>query len=783
MNRYLFVAEKPSVMKTVQTVYLKHKSEIDAAVNGTIFFSALVGHVGRWAWPKEYQEWSGKWNEIPLPIIPEEWKIKVNPSTRDVFNRIIETYNKQKCNAVIVGTDSDIEGNGIFYFLERLAGWEKIKALRFFEQTMTEEDIRNSFLHLTDFRTYPRDVNMTKSRLVRSQSDWKYGMNLTVRASIMAGATLRIGRVKAPTLKMVYDNCKAIDEFKPKTSYCVQADFANGMSGIYVNPDDKKDILFDDIQSAKSFIQSLHYDKGTVKSVDKKQVKTNPPHLFKLSDLQGEAGPAFGYGPDDVLKILQSLYENHKLISYPRTDGRFISTSKAKELPRILQAISNVDELKPYIDKIPSEEIAGISRKTAYVNDEEVKKASHDALLPTTTKPDLKKLTVEERNIYLMVCKRLISIFYPPLIEEKTVVITDVGGALFKSTGTMVADKGWTLVVPKKKNGTELPYLRKGDLLDVRRIAPKERTTTPPKRLTTSALILMMENIANYLQEKEYKSIMKEASGIGTPSSRAAIINDLITSGYMTTKKNSIYITDVGKQYIENLEGIDIINPELTAELELLLKKIRQGEESPELVMKKMDDSMFHMMDQMQNIKQIKREAKLFPYKCPTCGSSMRDSEKGIFCTNESCGLAIWKKIAGKTLPQTALKELCTKGITGTIKGFKSKNGNSFDARIKIEGNKLAYNFDSELICPACGKPLHKMDWGYGCTGYRDGCSFAISNTFGGKIFTDSEIKKLLSGKTIGPFEGLVSSKGKSFNASLHLELVEGKYKIIPKFK
>ena len=257
-------------------------------------------------------------------------------------------------------------------------------------------------------------------------------------------------------MKMVYDNSMAIDNFVPKTSYLIVADYKEGFDGTYIADEDGKPIQFEKESDALRFISTIKGNTGVVKDVSKKIVKTNAPQLYKLSDLQAEAGSKYGLSPTEVLNIIQSLYEK-KYMSYPRTDGRYISTEKAKELPEVLAAIATFPEMTQLVNNIPEQEVKNIINKKNYVNDKEVEKKSHDALLPTTVKPDFSKLSVSEKNIYLMVAKRLVSIFYPPLTEEKTTVLVDIDGKTFKSNGTVISDPGWTTVVPKKKEGVVLP--------------------------------------------------------------------------------------------------------------------------------------------------------------------------------------------------------------------------------------------------------------------------------------------------------------------------------------
>ena len=785
MEKYLFIAEKPSLMRETRTVYNKYKNEIDSKIGGEIVFTALAGHVCGFALPDAYPEWNKPWKDIVLPMMPEDWKIGILKNKNQLYKDITDAFKNNNCTALIVATDADTEGNGIFYLLENRAGWTKKKALRFFiEKDLTEKSIKSAFLNMKDHRTNPRDVRMTECYLVRAHKDWLYGMNFSVKASVMSGVRMRIGRVKAPVMKMVYDNSMAIDNFVPKTSYLVVADYKEGFDGTYITDEDGKPVQFEKESDALRFISSIKGNKGIVKDVSKKTVKTSAPQLYKLSDLQAEAGSKYGLSPTEVLDLVQSLYEK-KYMSYPRTDGRYISTEKAKELPEVLAAIATFPEMTQLVNNIPEQEIKNIVNKKNYVNDKEVEKKSHDALLPTTVKPDFSKLSVSEKNIYLMVAKRLVSIFYPPLAEEKTVILVDVEGNTFKSNGTVVAEPGWTLVVPKKKEGVVLPVVNKGQVLSIDKLHTKERTTTPPKRLTLATLVTAMETIGNTFEEDEYKSIMKESSGIGTPSSRGKIIDDLIETQYIDVKKNALYISDLGKEYVEGLLGYDIIDPKMTAELEIQLKGIREGSTLAKDVSTLMDNHMFRMLAQMDSMKMFKTATaygnshnQTSEYKCPICGGGMTESEK--CCSCNSCDFKLWKIVAGKALNKTQVRDLLTRGETsGPVKGMLNSNKEKFDAKLKLEDGKIIFDFGSGLFCPECGSELRKMDWGYGCTGYTNGCKFSISNNYSGKRFSERDLVNLLNGKTIGPYEFTSHTKGTKFNAKISFVKEYDRYKMM----
>lgn len=792
MERFLFIAEKPSLMRAVQSTYMKHKKEINDAV-GEIDFVALAGHVCRLIEPSEYEDWNGKWKDIELPMIPKVFKIDAINDKKKIISDIKKRIKENGYDGIIVGTDADVEGNGIYYLLENHIGITKMKALRFFEQDQTDKAILKSFHSLTDFHSYPRDVNMTKSYLVRSHMDWLIGMNFTVGFSVKAGFTMKVGRVKAPTLKLVYDNSKAIDEFVPHTDYAISAIYADEsgkekFKGIYIG-EDGKEIRFETEKHAEVFSQTLG-NMAVVEKVEEKTVKKLAEQLYKLSDIQADAGKAYGLTPERVTDLVQSLYEK-KYVSYPRTSGRYISTEKAKEFPALLKAVAAFPDMGPYVKKITAADIKRVESDKRVVNDAEVKKASHDALLPTGVIPDLGKLTKDEYNICELIYKRLLALFLPPLTEKKTTVIADIDGHKFKSNGKVVVSKGWTELYKKKAEDNELPKLLKGDRLSIMRYEPVEKTTTPPARLTQPALIDAMDNIAKYIDDKELKAIMKAAKGIGMESSRASIIADLIKTGYMESKGKAmaLYITDMGKKYIENLKGFTIVEPSLTAEWESKMQDIREGTKEYEAVHEEMLNYVKDMVHEIESAK-IKKEAwktkSSTGLSCPLCRSPVMNGKYGYFCSgkNSGCTFSLQETVAGKKLTEKNLKDLCEKGRTSTIRGFKSKAGKSFEAALRLvvteeEGVKRAkteFVFDNPsseekktkktYICPNCGKRVINDKWAWKCSG---DCGFSLNYRIAGRDMKESELNDLIgSGKT-KKLSGFTSKAGKKFSASIVL--------------
>ena len=770
---YLFIAEKPSTMKVVKQVYEQSSRPL-----GSITFVALAGHVCGLMEPKEYRQWKGLyWNQIDLPMIPENFNVKaIKP---DIVNKLKEMIKTEGFDGIIVGTDSDVEGNGIYALLEKMLHLENIKTLRFYETDLTEKGIMDSFHNLTDFHKHPRDTGMTKAFWIRAKFDWLIGFNLSVAYSVKTNMLMRIGRVKAPTLKLVYDNCYAIDNHIKKTSYLPVICTENPMVTATLVDENKKDKMYELLEDARRFVDQLS-NKAVVREIECKTVKRPPQQLYKLSDIQVEAGQKYGYSPETTLNALQSLYEKHKVMSYPRTDGRYISSEKAKEFTSLLAPVAVVPGMEPFSRSITADMMEQVSKNKRFVNDNEVKKTSHDALIPTGKIPDFSKMSEEEKNICIMVYKRFLAIFLPDLVEEKKRVILDADNNLFLCRGSIVKERGFTAIFDTKIRQVNLPELVKGQSLTISQKGLHEVVSQPPKRFTQALLLDAMENIYKYMNDNDLKATMKEVKGIGQPSSRASIIQDLIKTGYIEEKGRGLYITESGKAYINYLQGHSIVDPSLSAQWEQHLQNIREGSEDYEGVYEKMLSYVHYTMQEIKekDIVPVKdshsQNRNVMDFHCPLCKHPMIKTKKGYGCSRyPECGFFIGE-IAHKKLSQAQAKELLEKGKTGQISGFTSKDGKKFSAKLALKDGRITFDFPdrssegkkTSLICPVCGSPLLKNEWGFRCS--QQGCQFGIGPICGRKL-TEDQAGELLCKERLGPLD-FKKKDGSHFDAVLVLE-------------
>lgn len=698
--KYLFIAEKADVMKKVEAVYKKHRVQIAGSI-GEIDFVALTGHVCRYLEPREYPSWQGqKWHEMNLPLVPDAFAVTEidNDFKKKKIGGVKTALKDTKYDGIIVGTDADTEGNGIYYLLCQKLKLQKYRTLRFYEESLTEREILKSLSSMTDFYKDPRDLQMTNAFLLRSRFDWLLGMNGTIAVTRKAGTLFKVGRVKAEVMNIVYENSSACDHFVPHSDYEVHAVYQDGFQGVMT--EGGKPVSFEKKEGAEQYIADNLDGKSRVKvvSIERKKVRTPPPQLYKLSTLQVDAGSKFNLSPQEVLDLVQALYEKG-FVSYPRTDGEYISTQKAKELPALVKAAEKVPELALFIQGFQKADLDRALGNKRFVNDEEVKKASHDALLPTAVKFDLCSLPPMEREIYILICRRLAAQFFKDLEEEKTTLDAEADGILFHSTGSAVTEPGWTTLIPKKSTADVIPRgLKKGDSLAVGCFTAHEKKASPPKRLTLATLVSAMEGISKFISDKALKKVFVQAKGIGTPATRGAIINDLITSGYIEAKgkNNLLYITDSGRDYIKALANLSIIRPEQAAEWESYFQAVKTGAmtlaEGEKLCFGYVYD-MITEVDRMPDPPRKAASGKDTGHKCPYCGKPVLDGKWSYHCEGYKADCNFSANKADGKFTEKHLEELLKKGKTKVIRKIvhSQKTGKDYDAAVVLQPKGSQY--------------------------------------------------------------------------------------------
>lgn len=737
---YLFIAEKPSLMREVQTCYKRHMKEIISRV-GKIDFIALAGHVCRNCEPTSYGSWSGNWDAIQYPMVPQQWKIEPVKGKVDLLARVREAAAEHE--GIIVGTDSDTEGYGIYYLLETYLGLQGKKTLRFMEHSLTDKEILESLLSMTDYHTDPVHARFTQSYLLRSRADWLFGMNATREATVHTGKLMTVGRVKTPTIKLVYDNSIAIENFRPETYYLVHAVY-DGFQGVLVGKDGKA-FRFTSREQCPELSKA-----GIVASVKSEEFETYAPKLYDLPSLQMDAGQMLGLTPKETLTALQALYEKHKSVSYPRTQCRYVSTERAKEFPVLLRAVSVFPELAAVL---PEAELKRAQNKRV-VNDGEVAKESHDALLPTSQIPDLSKMTEQEVQVLRLVYTKFLAQFLPPLVEKKTVYGIRHGNFLFRADGKIVESLGWRRLYGSPKDSV-LPDLKKGDTVKAQEIKADPYKTKPPKRLTQATLIKAMENIAEKVEDPELRKSLAGSKGIGTPATRDSIIADIIKRGYVQDK-NGLYITPEGKSYIEQLSGTAIISPVFAAQLDYEIKKIQRGEAGYKEAYDRMLGSLSGLCMQLEKL-----EAPKASWKCPNCGSELTDRKYSFSCPR--CSFSIPKRLMDITVTDDMIANMYEGKAQGPYT-FKKKDGSTFKAKITLTQGGIGFDFSSDIRCPFCGSMMRVNKGGAFCN-----CGLKVYRNVAGKELNDTQVKTLAMRRLLSNVQGFKKKDGALFTAGLRI--------------
>jgi DNA topoisomerase-3 len=532
-----------------------------------------VGHLVTLQEPDEINPQWKRWRDVDLPILPTTIPLKVIPKTKSQYAIVKKWMLSPSIERIICATDAGREGELIFRYIYKMTGCHK-PFDRLWISSMTDEAIQEGFARL---RPGASCDPLYESARCRAEADWLVGMNGSRAYTLRYNVLLSIGRVQTPTLALLVRRRKAIDSFVPKPYWIVTADFGD-YTGNYVDPETKEPRVWD-AQKAKDVADDVRGKPARVESVDKSKKTELPPQLLDLTSLQREANRLLGLTAKQTLEVAQSLYERHKLITYPRTDSRHLTDDMMSKLPGAMRgAVEAFRELSPFVEPLISKPLPKSNRIF-----DASKVSDHHALLPTGKTTGFDKLTQAERGVYGIICKNLAAAFSPSHVYEQTRVTTISEGRAFASVGRVVIQNGWKAIYKRNENppGEQtLPMLKVGDARTVRGVVVKEDKTKPPAPLTDSTLLAAMEHAGREIEDEALREAMR-SGGLGTPATRAAIIERLIQVGYATRRNKTIVATDKGVRLIEVVPGV-VVEPELTGKWEKALADIAAGRGSVE---------------------------------------------------------------------------------------------------------------------------------------------------------------------------------------------------------
>lgn len=688
------IAEKPSVAQSIAAVLGANKKERGYLIGAGYIVSWCVGHLVELAMPHLYDERYSKWQWDDLPILPQRWQYMVCDATRKQFNILRSLMNDARVDTIVCATDAGREGELIFRLVYHQCGCTK-PVKRLWISSLEESAIRSGFLALRDGQDF--DL-LYQAALCRAQADWLVGINATRLYSLMYGITLNVGRVMSPTLALIVSREAAIMGFQAEPFYSVQ--ISCGFLAHTKQMADKAE--------AERIQRLCNLQTAVVQSIETKQKSEKPPKLYGLTTLQRDANRLFGYSAQQTLDYAQSLYEK-KLLSYPRTDSRYL-TSEIE--PMIIQLAPAVAAAFPFT--------AGLNLpvNAAQVIDDS-KVSDHHAIIPTQSliHGNLAALAMGELDILHLVSVRLLCAVGNPHTWEETIVKLDCEGIPFTAKGKTVKQMGWRIPettyhgsiggrISKEQSEREyaVPELKRGQELGPVVATLKEGKTTPPKHYTEDSLLAAMESGG---AEDAPEDI--ERKGLGTPATRAGVLEKLISTGFVVRKgdKRTKYLipTPKGVALITILPE-QLQSPLLTAEWEQRLKRIERGDESADAFMQ---DIRSILTDLKATAKPVKGAETLFPSPkdgigpCPHCGRPVTESEKGFFCINQGCRFAVWKDNKFLTGQQISVNRQLVQSL---LKEGKVRLNN---LRFKRTGKPYSANLVQE--CRADGSPQFRFEY------------------------------------------------------------------------
>jgi DNA topoisomerase-3 len=557
----LIVAEKPSVARDIaRVVGAKTKAE-GAFTGGGYVVTWALGHLVALSDPDEIDPKYKKWRQEDLPILPESIPTKVLPKTRSQFSVIKKLMKDAEVGQIICATDSGREGELIFRLIYDQAGCRK-PVSRLWISSMTDQAIREGMKNLKPSAAYDA---LYESARCRAEADWLVGMNASRAFTLRYGALLSVGRVQTPTLKLIVERDREIVSFEPKPYWEIRADFGDYV-GLWMDPETKELRAFDEA-TAKRVKTEVTGKTGVVSEATRELKRTPPPLLYDLTSLQRDANRLMGLPAAKTLKIAQALYEQHKLLTYPRTDSRYLPRDMIPGAKRAMEALP--EAYQPFVR-------GALDRPKSFgrvFNDERV--TDHHAIIPTGAKADLSRLPEPERKIFDMVARRLIAAYYSDYEYESAELITKVGEHAFKTSGATPKVEGWRTLyrdAPEEQPEPPVPDVAPGETRKVQGVSVKQQKTKPPAPHTDASLLAMMEHAGKLIDDEELRERMK-ASGLGTPATRAAVIERLIDVGYVARKGRTILSTDKGRSLI-SVAPEEIASPETTGRWEKALYDI-----------------------------------------------------------------------------------------------------------------------------------------------------------------------------------------------------------------
>ncbi|MDA8233619.1 MAG: DNA topoisomerase 3 [Clostridia bacterium] len=738
----LIIAEKPSVARDISKVLGSFATRNGYLESPQYIITWAIGHLVELAQPEDYDSGLKRWSLGSLPIIPQEFRLKAGRSTYKQFKVVKDLLTRRGVVEVINACDAGREGELIFRYIYQMAECS-LPIKRLWISSLTDEAIQAGFQSLRDGGELE---SLAQAARCRSESDWLVGINGTRGFTKKCSTLLSIGRVQTPTLAILVKREKEIHHFVAEPYWQVEGEFTTPegkYKGLWFGKGKGQNAdRFGSLQEAAAVAAKVKEQVGQVETFEQKEQKQPPPLLFDLTELQREMNKRYGFAASKTLKVAQSLYEEAKIITYPRTDSRYISKDMVKTLPGILRKIG-VGEYRDFCQDILGKEKLPLSPKA--VNDGKV--TDHHAIIPTGKTPNLQGLSKDQLRVYDAIVRRFLANFFPAAVFQNTTVVTGVAGETFRTKQKVVMVPGWRAVYggePSEDEVLDFPRLAAGLQVKAAQTEVLEKETKPPNRYTEASLLSAMETAGKLVEDEELREAMKHG-GLGTPATRAAIIERLIQVGYVERQKKNLIPTEKGIKLIEAIPVPELISPELTGSWEKKLADIQQGTYTRPEFMKEITAFVRRIVEQVKTMGMVtipegpakgkgrgkgeakegrsgkessgeksgSREKKAASQEvaasrestagqlgsCPRCGGTIIQGKKGYGCSNwkQGCDFVVWMEMAGKKLTLKQVQTLLDKRYTGLIKGFKAPDGTQFAAKLVIKDGKVIFEGGKEF--------------------------------------------------------------------------------------
>ncbi len=805
MGKTLIIAEKPSVASDISKALGKFQKHDDYFENDDYVISSAVGHLLELTPPEGVEAARGKWTFKCLPVIPPHFDLQPIERNESRLKSLAKLIKRKDVDALINACDAGREGELIFRNIVRYTN-AKQPVKRLWLQSMTPTAIRDGFTQLrTDADMHP----LSDAATSRAEADWLVGINgtraMTAFNSKQGGFfKTPVGRVQTPTLAILVEREARIRKFIPRDFWEIIGTFACAAGSYTGRWFDEKFAKSDDEQlkaervwekDQAEAIRTKCLGKPGIVTEESKPTTSLSPLLYDLTSLQRDANSRFGFSAKNTLAVAQALYEKHKVLTYPRTDSRALPEDYIGTVKNTMTMLTGVTGYATFADQV---------LKSGWVHPNKrifnnAKVSDHFAIIPTSLAP--KTLSEPEQKLYDLVTKRFLAIFYPAAEFLETTRITRVEGEPFKSAGKVLIQPGWLTVYGKQSDSDETPSLapvKPGEQVSTSEVEVKQNVTKPPARYSEATLLSAMEGAGKLVDDDELREAMSE-KGLGTPATRAAIIEGLILEEYVHRVGRELQATAKAFSLMELLNGLgvqELTKPELTGEWEFQLKEMQRRKISREQFMREIAEMTRKIVDRAKQYEHdtIPGDFGVLKVPCPKCGGEVHERYRQYQCVK--CDFAFWKTLCGRMFEPEEVEKLVTEKQIGPLQGFRSKQGFPFAAVLKMNGeHKIEFDFgnapkegeSAEPVdftgkeplgkCPKCGAQVYDVGMNYVCekqTGPTPTCDFRTGKIILQQEIAPDQVKKLLAEGKTDLLKGFVSKKtNRKFEAFLIVK--EGK--------